>query len=240
MPIDAQRLTLFNGLSIIIPVYNAQDTLKELAARLVKVLEQITNSFEILLINDGSRDNSWQIIQELAGQDKRFHGTDLIRNYGQINALMCGLKQARFDLALTMDDDLQHPPEEIPLLLSLMETGQYDVVYGVYDQKKDSWLRMLGSEFIDFLYNRIFHKPSQLKLSSFRLIGPECLLAIKNYPPPYLQLHPIILNKTRKIGNVTVHHEPRKSGASGYSVNKLFGITMGLVFGQVLSRDRKR
>jgi glycosyltransferase involved in cell wall biosynthesis len=231
---------MFNGISIVIPVYNGQNTLKELAVRLIKVLEQTPYPFEVLLTNDGSRDNSWQIIQELAGRDKRFHGFDLERNHGQINALMCGLKQARFDLALTMDDDLQHPPEEIPLLLSSMETGQYDVVYGVYDQKKDSWFRTLGSEFIDFLYNRIFHKPAHLKLSSFRLIGPECLLSIKDHPPPYLQLHPIILNTTRKIGNVTVRHEPRRSGVSGYSMNKLFSLTMGLVFEYALSRDRNK
>lgn len=230
----------FNGISIVIPVYNGQNTLKEVAARLVKVLEQTKYPFEVLLINDGSGDNSWQIIQDFARQDQRFHGIDLKQNSGQINALMRGLKHARFELALTMDDDLQHPPEEIPRLLLLMETGQYDVVYGIYDQKKDSWLRKLGSEFIDFLYNRIFHKPAHLKLSSFRLIGPGCLLSIKNYPPPYLQLHPIILNITRNIGNVTVHHEPRKSGSSGYSFSKLVRITAGLMSGHALSKGRNR
>jgi len=240
MPIEAQRPTSFNGISIVIPVYNSQNTLKELASRLIKVLERTTYPFEVLLVNDGSQDGSWQAIQELARQDKRFYGIDLIRNSGQINALMCGLKHSRFDLALTMDDDLQHPPEEIPVLLSQMETGLYEVVYGIYDQKKDSWFRALGSEFIDLLYNRIFHKPAHLKLSSFRMIGPECLLSIKNYPPPYLQLHTIILNSTRRIGNVTVHHEPRRSGRSGYSIFKLYKLTMGLVFGHAPSKDRNR
>lgn len=157
-------------------------------------------------------------------------GFDLLRNFGQVNALMCGLKQARFNLALTMDDDLQHPPEEIPVLLSLMETGQYDVVYGVYDQKKDAWFRVLGSRFYDFFYNKVFHKSVHLRLSSFRLIGPGCLRAIKDIPAPYLQLHSIILNITRKIGNVTIRHEPRKSGSSGYSIYKLFSLMLGIVF----------
>jgi polyisoprenyl-phosphate glycosyltransferase len=224
----------FNGISIVVPVYNARNTLQGLAARLVKVLEQTAYPFEVLLINDGSQDDSWQIIQELAEKDKRFLGFHLLRNFGQINALMCGLKQARFDLALTMDDDLQHPPEEIAVLLAEMETGRYDVVYGIYDQKKDSWFRTLGSELIDFFYNKIFHKPAHLKLSSFRLIGPECLAAVKDYPAPYWQLHPIILDITRKIGNVTIHHEARKSGSSGYSIKKLFRLTLGLVFYYVL------
>ena len=169
----------FNGISIVVPVFNSQDTLKELAARMVKVLEQTPYPFEVLLINDGSRDASWRTIQELAGADSRFQGFDLVRNFGQVNALMCGLKQARFELALTMDDDLQHPPEDIPALLSVMETGQYDVVYGIYDQKKDSWFRALGSEIVDLIYNKVFHKPVHLKLSSFRLIGPLCLRGIK-------------------------------------------------------------
>lgn len=227
---SAKDLPKYNGISVIIPVYNSQDTLDELTRRIIRVLEQTAYPFEILFINDHSKDKSWEIIQALAQSDPRLMGFDLSKNFGQINATMCGLRQVRFDLVLTIDDDLQHPPEEIPKLLFLMETGDYDVVYGIYDRKKDSWLKTMGSHFHNFIYNKIFHKPADIRVSSFRIFGPVCLEAIRNYYTPAPLLHPIVLSLTSKIGNVTINHEPSRSGATRYSFTKLFNLTFDLIF----------
>src|SRR5262245_9987636 len=107
-------------ISVIVPVYNSQGTLRELTQRLCRVLEADTDRFEILLVNDGSADGSWAVIEELSRGDRRIRGIDLGRNTGQINALLRGFKDARYIYAITIDDDLQHPPEEIPKLISLM------------------------------------------------------------------------------------------------------------------------
>ena len=117
------------SISMVIPVYNGSDTLPLLIDQLMNVLPDLTDNFEILLINDGSPDNSWQIIEELSNSQPTIRGINMMRNYGQHNALLCGIRMANMDVIVTMDDDLQHPPEEIPKLIAKLEEG-FDVVYG--------------------------------------------------------------------------------------------------------------
>jgi undecaprenyl-phosphate 4-deoxy-4-formamido-L-arabinose transferase len=118
------------GVSVVIPVYNSEEILPTLLERLAAVLPQVATSYEVILVNDGSRDNSWTSIQELAVRYPFVRGFELMRNFGQHNALLAGVRAARFDVVVTMDDDLQHPPEEIGKLLSAL-TADKDVVYGV-------------------------------------------------------------------------------------------------------------
>jgi len=228
MPVNSMPPTNPRGISVIVPVYNSRGMLKELAQRLIRVLGKASYRFEILLVNDGSSDDSWDLIQGLAAFDERIKGVDLLKNAGQINALMCGFKQAQYPWALTIDDDLQHPPEEIPKMLSLMETGRYDVVFGIYDEKKDNWFKSLGSASHHFFYERLFRKPRQIKLSSFRVIASPLLERLRKIQGPLTLLHPILLEMTQAIGNVTVRHDPRGQGRSGYSLVRLLKMSAAL------------
>jgi undecaprenyl-phosphate 4-deoxy-4-formamido-L-arabinose transferase len=116
------------GLSVVVPVYNSESNCAELVGRLGKVLDVSARRFEVLLVNDGSHDRSWAQISELAQEYPWVRGINLMRNYGQHNALLCGIRDARFDVIVTLDDDLQNPPEEIQAARNAL-TDRYDVVY---------------------------------------------------------------------------------------------------------------
>ena len=118
-----------HSISVVSPVYNGEASIAELCRRLSEILPQIATEYEIILVNDGSRDGSWETISELSSRFATVRGLNLMRNYGQHNALLCGIRAAKYDVIVTMDDDLQHPPEEIPRLLEQLEHG-FDVVYG--------------------------------------------------------------------------------------------------------------
>src|SRR5882672_2885258 len=132
------------GISVVVPVYNSQGTLSDLLARLVPVLSAIGPRYEVILVNDGSRDGSWAVIEKLRAQYAFVSGIDMMRNYGQHNALLCGIRAARFDKIVTLDDDLQNPPEEIPKLLAKLEEG-FDVVYGKPQAMRHGLWRNLAS-----------------------------------------------------------------------------------------------
>lgn len=117
------------SISVVVPVYNSEGTIEILSNRIHKVLKYHSSKFELVLINDGSDDRSWEIISKLANKYFWIHGINLMRNYGQHNALLCGVRASKYELIITMDDDLQNPPEEIPHLINKIKEG-YDVVYG--------------------------------------------------------------------------------------------------------------
>src|ERR1043166_5825852 len=132
------------GLSVVVPVYNSEQSLPILCAQLSLVLPQIADRFELILVNDGSSDRSWPTIQDLGQQYPWLRGVNLMRNYGQHNALLCGIREAREDLLVTMDDDLQHPPEQIPVLLGKLAEG-HDVVYGTPTEERHGVFRDVAS-----------------------------------------------------------------------------------------------
>ena len=132
------------SLSIVIPVYRSAASLESLLRRLEHALLALTSEFEVILINDGSPDDSWEVIESLSPAFPWLKGINLKRNYGQHNALLCGIRQARHELVLTLDDDLQHPPEEIPKLLEAIEAGA-DVVYGTPEHEQHGFARDLAS-----------------------------------------------------------------------------------------------
>ena len=132
------------NISVVIPVYKSQATLPELVRRLDSVLSGLAEAYEVILVNDDSPDASWEAITKLAGQYACVRGIDLMRNFGQHNATLCGLRQARYEVIVTMDDDLQHPPEEVHFLLEKLGEG-YDVVYGFPKKPPHAWWRILGS-----------------------------------------------------------------------------------------------
>ncbi len=132
-------------LSIVVPVYNSEKSLPQLAERLAAVLPGLAGQYEVILVNDGSRDDSWRVITALTEKYAWVLGIDLMRNYGQHNALLCGIRQAHYPITITMDDDLQHPPEELHFLLEKLKDG-FDVIYGRPAQEQHNFLRDLASK----------------------------------------------------------------------------------------------
>jgi glycosyltransferase involved in cell wall biosynthesis len=214
-------------LSVVIPVYNSAQTLSELVERLEKVLKRIVNNrYELVLVNDGSTDSSWNILKELAESNGKIIAINLTRNFGQHNALMCGFSRAIGKYIITIDDDLQNPPEEIPKLFNEIQNG-YDVVYGIYDIKKHSKFRNLGSIIVQFLYRRVFNIDT--RLTSFRIMKRQIVEFLLSYEKSFTFIDGIIAWYTKKIKNVSVEHQHRNSGDSGYSLRKLVILALNMV-----------
>lgn len=214
-------------LSVVIPVYNSAQTLFELVERLEKVLKEIVNNkYELVFVNDGSTDSSWNILKELAESNDKIIAINLTRNFGQHNALMCGFAGTHGKYIITLDDDLQNPPEEIPKLFNEIQNG-YDVVYGIYDTKKHAKFRNLGSNIIQFFYRKVFN--INIRLTSFRIMKRQIVQFLLCYERSFTFIDGIIAWYTKKIKNVIVRHQNRKIGDSGYSLKKLIILALNMV-----------
>jgi len=215
--------------SIVIPVYNSEASLEEVCKRLDIVFGKIQETYEIILVDDSSRDNSWQVMQMLRGNNEHIKTIQLMRNFGQHNALLCGFHFVSGDYIITMDDDLQNPPEEIPKLIHEIIDKKYDVVIGALDLKQDNLFKKFGSFFIRFLNSRIFNKPKELKLSSFRIMTRALTDELKILKTPYPYIPGMLLSLTSHVGNATVQHDKRKYGRSNYGLGKLVKLAFNLV-----------
>ncbi|NMB93720.1 MAG: glycosyltransferase family 2 protein [Flexilinea flocculi] len=215
---DNHPLDLDAGATVVIPVYNSEGSIEELTARLHIVLPQLFPDYEIILINDGSHDNSWKVIQKLC-QHPRVRGFNLMRNFGQHNALLCGIRSARFETIITMDDDLQHPPEQLPLLVETYNKG-YDVVYAVPKKLPHSWWRNLGSKLTKFTLSKFMRIPIQ-EIGAFRIFRTELRNAFADYHSPDVYIDPLLSWGTTNFGHVFVEEEQRKVGTSNYTFRKL-------------------
>lgn len=214
-------------ISVVVPVYNSQTTLELLAERLNKALQKIVkDDFEIIYINDGSSDNSWEIIKKLCKEYKNLKGVNLNRNYGQHNTIMCGFNLANGNYIVTIDDDLQNPPEEISKLYNKIR-DDYDIVYGTIKEKKHSRFRNLGSEFVQFIYKKTFN--TNIKLTSFRIIKKKIVKHLITYNQSFTFIDGVIAWYTSNIGSVYVEHKERKSGKSGYSIVKLIVLALNML-----------
>ncbi len=217
-------------ISVVIPVYNSELTLPALIGRLIPALEKITNIYEILLINDGSRDKSWQVISDMALKNKNIIGINLMRNYGQHNALLCGIRSANYDIIITMDDDLQHPPEEIYKLINKMNEG-FDVVYGIpFKQVHERW-RNFFSWFTKSVLSRTLGIKSIKSISAFRAIKTELRKAFINFDSPNILIDALLTWGTNNFGSVEVIEEKRSIGRSNYTFTKLFQMAMLVLTG---------
>lgn len=216
--------------SVVIPVYHSARILPELYQRLTAVMQGLEESYEIIFVDDCGRDNSWQVLQELATQDTAVTAIQLMRNSGQSNATLCGLAHARGRIAITLDDDLQHPPEEIPALVKALG-ADVDVVMGAPKEKKHNWFRRLGSNVMHNINCYLLGKDRSLRFTSFRLMRRpvvDSLLTMRTLSPA---LGPMINSVTLRIVNTTVQHAPRKEGVSGYTFSRLFAQTMSNLIG---------
>ena len=214
-------------MSVVVPVYNSAATLPLLIERLMAVLKTLNGSFEIIFINDGSRDGSWDLLCQIQRTyPEQIVAIQLMRNFGQHNALMCGFRHARGRYIVTMDDDLQHPPEEIPKLLTAISTGNDDLVYGSADRRQHHAWRNLGSWLVNVVYRKLFR--TSVTISSFRIMTHELLETIFSYTLNYTFVDGLLAWNTQRIGEVIVDHHPRRTGRTGYSPAKLIALALNL------------
>ncbi len=214
-------------LSIVVPVYNSAATLVLLLERLSRVLAAITQRYEVVLVDDGSRDDSWKIIQSLLPMyPEHLVAVQLMRNYGQHNALMCGLNLARGAYVVTMDDDLQNPPEEIPKLLACIREQGHDLVYGCPSNRNHAGWRNLGASIVWHFYRTVFHNP--VTPTPFRIMRLQLARSVMFYDLNFTYLDGLLAWCTSRIGNVEVEHHARGQGRSGYSLSKLVGLALNL------------
>jgi len=192
------------NLSIVVPVYRGEVFIEPLVLRLKDALPKFAKKFEVIFVNDGSPDNSWAVIEKLARQYGWVRGICLRRNYGQHNATLCGIREARYEVTVTMDQDLQHPPEEIPLLLAKLEEG-YDVVYGVPRKLPQGFWRNLMTAAIKRILARVIGAPSIRNVSAFRAFRTSLREAFVNFQSPSLILDVLLSWGTTRFTSVQVN-----------------------------------
>lgn len=211
---------MLTDLSIVIPVYRSAPILPELAVRLAKTLPGLASAYEVILVCDGSPDDSWKVIGDLSRQYGFIRGINLAKNYGQHNALLIGIRDARHSIIVTIDDDLQHPPEEIHKLLDKLEEG-YDVVYGVPDELKHSLARNIASVSVKYAMQQMIGYKNAGKTGAFRAFRTRLREAFAGYRDKFVSIDVLLTWGTSKFSSVTVKHNERHSGASGYNLRKL-------------------
>lgn len=194
------------NISVIVPVYRGATLIESLVERLAKSLPKFSKKYEVLLVNDGSPDDSWAVIQNLARKYKWVRGIRLMRNYGQHNATLCGVRTAQYEVTVTMDQDLQHPPEEIPILLAELEKG-FDVVYGAPKKLPQGFWRNVLTANIKRILARVMGIPSVKNISAFRAFRTELRNAFTNFQSPTLIIDVLLSWGTSKFTSVEVEIE---------------------------------
>ncbi len=216
--------------SVIVPVYRGEATLPELCRRLTAVFADIGLGYEIILVNDDSPDNSWEVMQTLHADDPHIKIIRLQRNFGQHAAVLCGMRYAKGELVVTIDDDLQYFPEDIPKLIStLQRDGGCDAVFGIPAQKKHAFYRNLGSRALNSITAHIFQRDKSLRMSSFRIFRRDTTRHILNLRIPEPAIGTMLFLVTKRVRNVEVNHAERSSGRSGYSILKVLRLTFNSI-----------
>lgn len=209
--------------SVVVPVYNSEKVLEKLYGRIKETFENgIKEKFELILVDDSSKDESFAVMESLRRTDERVKIIQLSRNYGQHCALLCGMSYAKGDFVITMDDDLQHPPEEIPKLIKeINERDDLDVVIGEYVSKKHGIIRNIGTYLSNIVTSHVFGNDPKLKLTSFRIMRKFVVDNLLQLKVSYPRIGHLLLLVSNRIGNVTVEHDKRMYGKSGYSFKRL-------------------
>ncbi len=203
--------------SVVVPVYNSAEILPHRVERLAKVFDAMGRSFELLLVDDCSVDDSWRVIGELRTQRPFIRAWRLMRNFGQHNALMCGFQRCRGDFVVTLDDDLQNPPEEIPKLFAEQQAAKRDVVFGYFAERRHSWFRNLTSGLSRRLV-RAAIPGLHPHFSNFRLLTREVAGELSKQRHDFLYTDGLISWVTTNTSAVDVRHDERHSGESNYSM----------------------
>jgi undecaprenyl-phosphate 4-deoxy-4-formamido-L-arabinose transferase len=217
-------------ISIVIPVYNSTGTLKTLIEVLTRTIDHVVRAYEVILVNDGSRDGSWDVIVALSREYEHVHGLNLMRNYGQHNALLAGIREAQFPVIVTIDDDLQNPPEEIPNLLAKLAEG-YDVVYGTPSEQKHSLGRNVASRITKAALQSAMGAETARNVSAFRAFRTHTREAFASYEGPSPSIDVLLTWGAAGFASVPVRQDPRRVGVSGYTLWKLMTHALNMMTG---------
>ncbi|EUA55082.1 MULTISPECIES: glycosyltransferase family 2 protein [Mycobacterium] len=216
--------------SIVIPVYRAAPTLRELHGQLIAAMPQVSPTFEIIFVEDCGGDESWSVICELAAADQRVRGIRMSRNYGQHNALLCGIRAARYDVIVTMDDDLQHPVSEIAPLVAALGPD-VDVVYGAPQSEQHGFLRHAASRLTKLALASAMGADTARNVSAFRAFRTRLREGFRDYRSPTVSIDVLLTWATSRFAVIKVRHAPRSVGVSGYSVSRLIRHAIDLMTG---------
>jgi len=225
----ASERNLFSGISVVIPVYNAEHSLPDMLPRLIKTLEGMEVAHEIILVNDGSHDGSWQTISSFAQDHKCIKGLSLTRNYGQQSALLCGIREAGFDVTVCMDDDLQHPPEELPQLVAGLSEQKLDVVFGTPAKMPHPFWRVVAARSVKALLSLVLGDDNIRNMSAFLCFRTELRTGFDRHLGPTATIEVLLSWVTSRSGAVNVMHQSRQRGKTGYTLHKLVDYTLMLI-----------
>jgi undecaprenyl-phosphate 4-deoxy-4-formamido-L-arabinose transferase len=217
-------------LSIVVPVYRSQESLRLLHGQVVAAVAPLDAEFELILVEDGGHDGSWSVIEALAHEDHRVCGIRLLRNSGQHNALLCGIRAATRDIVVTIDDDLQNPPDQIPLLIEKLESG-YDVIYGTPEREQHGIFRNIASRITKLALARSMGAATAAHVSAFRAF--RCVLrdAFADFRGPTANIDVLLTWGTTRFATVKVRHDARRIGDSNYTFRKLVNHTLNMMTG---------
>jgi glycosyltransferase involved in cell wall biosynthesis len=215
--------------SIVVPVFNSAGIVGETVDRIVEVFEGEQLSYEVILVNDGSSDGSWDVIAAKARANPHVIALDLLRNYGQHYANLAGFRESTGDYVITMDDDLQNPPDQALRLIDEAMTGR-DLVFGKFERKQAAGYRKLGSKAISMINRRIFGQPDDLVVSNFRILRRDVVLRIcaSRTAHPYVTGQALLSSSNRS--HVAVEHRPRAVGKSNYNTIRILRLVLTILF----------
>lgn len=220
----------FALISVVVPVYRSADVLPELTSRVLDTFRLLGEACEIIFVEDCGGDASWDVIRRLAEEDVRIRGYRMSRNYGQHNAILHGVRVAEGDVVVTLDDDLQHPPEELPKLLSELADG-HDVVYGPPASQRHGVGRAIASVMTKRALGQLMGSKNAQNVSAFRAFRTELRQGFQDYRNPSVNIDVLLAWTTVRFGAVTVRHEERKNGVSGYNFRKLLNHALTMFTG---------
>jgi glycosyltransferase involved in cell wall biosynthesis len=226
---EAPAQPLIYGISVVVPAYQSSESLVELCKRIDDALDG--EVYEVILVDDGSREKTWQTIESIAGSNERVLGIRLSRNFGQHSALLAGIRRARYTYTVTIDDDLQNPPEEINRLKSALDLNNLDIVYGRPEDVKDSTSRRIGGRSIRFVMRTMLGVKNAADTSSFRIFHTRLRDGFSADLGPNISIDAVLSWSSLNTGSITVKHEERKADKSNYSFRRLLRFTSDTITG---------
>jgi glycosyltransferase involved in cell wall biosynthesis len=225
VPVDPHEYTY----SVVVPVFNSVAVVGTTIDRIVEVFEQAGLRYQVVLVNDGSKDGSWEVIAERARTSKHVVALNLLRNYGQHHANLAGLRESTGDYVITMDDDLQNPPDQVLPLIDTALRG-HDVVFGRFDRKQAPGYRRLGSKLIGLVNRRVFLQPPGLTVSNFRILRRDVVERICESRTAHPYITGQALMYSHRPADVLVRHDPRPVGTSNYGLRRILTLVLTILF----------
>jgi glycosyltransferase involved in cell wall biosynthesis len=215
--------------SVVVPVFNSVGVVATTIDRIIEVFEDAGLRYQIVLVNDGSRDGSWDVIAERARTSPQVVALNLLRNYGQHHANLAGMRESTGDYVITMDDDLQNPPDQALLLIQQAMRG-HDVVFGRFEQKQAVGYRRLGSKLISLINRRVFGQPPGLAVSNFRILRRDVVERICGSRTAHPYITGQALMYSNNVADVVVRHDPRPVGTSNYGMRRIMSLVLAILF----------